>query len=542
MAFNVSYLLELKNRYSSQANKIASDTKKLTKNFDGIQRKLKNVGGRLDSIGSKMTTRITAPITAVGVASAISFGNFEEGLSSVLTLLDGTQAATFANDLNKVARNAIRAGFTTEDATKALFDSVSALGAGSEALETFVEAQKLAIGGSASLSISVDGITSLVNAYGKETTKASDVATAFFAAQRGGKTDVALLASNVGKVAPSAKAAGVGFKTLLATMAQLTLGGLSTEMATTGLRGAINALVKPSDDAKKVLNALGIASNATELRSQGLVNTLAKLADIAKKNPNLLARMIPEVEARTAVSALGTKEIGNLRKILQGINEDIKNGTGLTDAFAKKNNIFNQSMRRLRGSMTSIGIVFGNILAPAITSVGKLIGTAATNFEQFAANNPKLAKLAVIIAGLLAVMGPLAVAVGAIAISFAAISAPVLITLGAIAAITLAIATLIVFWDDLKQAMQNIVDFWTSDLSTIMGGISEALSGVGSFFGFGDTEINKNVNIAAQSAAGKGRIDGKIVVEAPNGGLKRVESTTSGNAIGNLGLNTAAAL
>lgn len=594
MAFNVSYILSLKNRYSAQSRKIGADTVKLNRKFKTFQKTLKGVGDRLNNIGSKMSTRVTLPIVAAGVAASVAFGNFEEGLSSVLTLLDGSQTANYAQDLNRVARNSIRAGFASQDATKALFDSVSALGANKAALNAFNEAQKLAIGGSASLSISVDGITSLMNAYGKETTKAGDVATAFFAAQRGGKTDVSLLARNVGKVAPVAKAAGVGFKTLLATMAQLTLGGLSTEAATTGLRGALNALVKPSKEAEQILKAVGIAYNANTLKSIGLVNTLAKLAEIAKKNPNLLAKMIPEVEARTAVAALGGKQIANLRNILAGINRDIANGTGLTDAFAKKNTIFNQSMRRLGGSMTSIGIIVGTIIAPAITKVAAMIGRAATGFEKFAANNPKLSQLAIILAGLLALVGPLAVGIGAVAIGFSLISAPVLITIGAITALGLAFAASLVWADKFAEILPLI----KLGLSAILLGVSlifgpfavagaaigiliahfeelkNAIGGVASFLGFGDSEIsivstekkqinqkvdikqrqinqnvdikqrqpNKTVDIAARGArAANGRIDGNININAPKGVVKSVESKTSGLGV-NLGLNTASAL
>ena len=518
MAFNVSYIYSIKDKFSAQAERIKSKTEGISKSFKTLQNRVARVSQKFDKLGKNLSLKVTTPIVAAGAAAAVMFGNFEEGLGNTLTLLDSNSPIGFAKKLEGVAKAGIKAGFSTEDTTKALFDSVSALGAGQEALAAFGTAQKLAIGGAASLSISVDGLTSIMNAYGKETTSANDVANAFFSAQKGGKTTVAALASNVGKVAPSAKAAGIGFKTLLATMAQLTLGGLSTEMATTGLRGAINSLVKPSAEAEKLLKRSGIAANATQLQSQGLVNTLSKLAALAKKNPNLIAKMIPEVEARTAIAALGEKEIGNLRGIIANINKDIAEGTGLTDAFAKKNAELNRNVAKAAGNLKIMAITAGAIMAPTIKKIAGFIGAATEKFVKFAETNPKLAKLVVVIAALGAAIGPLLVAAGLIGAAFAAISIPALLVAAGIAAITAAVATLITFWDEAKGAVSGII------------------SSISSFVGFGG---GGSPGVASQTNTNNSRLDGEITVNAPPGVVGGIESRQSGANIGNLGLGLA---
>ncbi len=550
MAFNVSYIYQIKDKFSATAAKIKSKTDSIAKSFGKLQDRVGKVSKKFDSLGKNLSLKITTPIVAAGTAAAVMFGKFEEGLGNTLTLLDSTAPEGFAQKLEKVAKSGIKAGFSIEDTTKALFDSVSALGTGQEALDAFDTAQTLAIGGAASLSISVDGLTSIMNAYGKETTKANDVANAFFSAQKGGKTTVAALASNVGKVAPSAKAAGIGFKTLLATMAQLTLGGLSTEEATTGLRGAINSLVKPSKEAEKLLRATGIASSATELQSAGLVNTLSKLAALAKRNPDLIAKMIPEVQARTAIAALGEKEIGNLRGIIANINADIAKGTGLTEAFALKNKELNRVMARLAGNIKIAAIEIGAVMAPTIERVAIFIGKATDKFVKFSETHPQLTKLVLVIAGLAAVVGPLLVAVGLAGAAFALLSVPVLITTGVIAGIGIAIAAVIVFWNDLKQAMQNVLDFWSGGFisgAIKMGStIKDIVSSIPDFF-TGDGEANINVNqtggagIASQTLTNNARIDGEIRVNAAPGTVQSIASRMTGANIGGLGLNMAGA-
>jgi TP901 family phage tail tape measure protein len=539
MAFNVSYIYTLKDKVSQTAKRVRVNFRLIDKEIGRAASRIEKFNKKIKNfkkVGRDLSTKVSLPVAAAGTAAALMFGKFEEGLGNTLTLLDSTAPEGFAKRLEGIAKGGIRAGFSIEDTNKALFDSVSALGANNFALKAFRTAQKLARGGAASLSVSVDGITSIMNAYGKETTIASNIANAFFSAQKGGKTTVAALASNVGKVVPSAQAAGIGFKKLLATMAQLTLGGLSTEMATTGLRGAINSLVKPSKEAEELLRKHGIASNAVQLRSQGLTKTLSKLAAIAKKNPNLISKMIPEQEARVAIDALTkTGAIANLQKIVSNINKDIKEGTGLTDAFAKKNAEMNTTIAKAAGNLKIMAVTAGAIMAPAITRLANIIALASQKFTEFAQQHPKLTKFGLVILGVVAAVGPLIVAVGLMGAMFAAFSVAAALVAAKVALIGLAVAGVIAFWDDLKIAMENVLNFWSGGF---INGLKEAASIVGGLLGGGDIGINGG-GVAAQTMTSNARLDGQITVNAPPGTVRSVESKMTGAPIGDLGLGLA---
>lgn len=344
-----------------------------TKQIEGKVNTLKTSFMDVAKVGAIAFAGISA-----GIISTIKpFSEFEKGVTNVFTLLGKTELNNFGSDLKKVAKDAIGMGFAIEDSNKALFDTVSALGAGAKSLKTFTIAQKLAIGGVTSLSVSVDGLTSVINAYGKETVVASDVANAFFSAQKAGKTTVGELAANVGKIAPIAKQAGIGFKTLLATMSQLTLGGLSTEEASTALKGAIAGLLKPTEQAISVMKKYNIPIGASALKSADFTEVLKKLAIAAKENPDALAEMIPNIRALTAVGALGEAEIENLRKTIVNINSDIENGTGLNEAYAKQLETFSFAIKLLVGNLNVLRISFGAFFAeklkPAIQIVTDFI-------------------------------------------------------------------------------------------------------------------------------------------------------------------------
>jgi TP901 family phage tail tape measure protein len=346
--------------------KTSSSAQRLSRNMALLSRVSKRVGQNMQDAGNKITSKFSLPAAAGMTGVIASFSTFEKGLTNVLTLLDDEAIKNLGPQLKSASLAAVDAGFTIGDANKALFDTISALGGSEKSLEAFSLAQKLAIAGVTDLSIASDGLTSVMNAYGKEVTDANEVANAFFSAQRGGKTTVEELANNIGKVAPAAKLAGVGFKELLSAVAQLTLGGLSTEQATTSLSSALASLIKPSKEAEKVLKKFKVPFGATQIKAKGLQFTLEKLAIATKKNPDALAEMIPSVEALRAIGGLTSKELANMDKIIKSINKDIKEGTGLNSAYAKQQSTVSRMFSELTGEFKVFLTAVGDAISPII--------------------------------------------------------------------------------------------------------------------------------------------------------------------------------
>ena len=510
MAFNVSYIYEAVDKFSAPVAR-------MKQSLGGLNNQIGSTGKRIKALGKSMSVQLTAPIAAVEFAAVRSFGNLEEGLTNVFTLLSSADRAQMQQPLTAAANAALDMGFSIDDATKSLFDSVSALGANKQAIDAYEAAQRLAIGGVTTMSVSLDGITSIMNAYGKETTSATDVATAFFAAQRGGKTTVEALATNIGRLAPVAKMAGVDFKELLSMTAQLTLGGLSTEEATTALRGAIAGLIRPTGEAAKILKMAGVPVGATELRAKGLRFALERLAKVAKVAPDAIAQMIPDIRALTAVSSLGEEQLKSFDSILSGVSDDIRNSTGLNEAYTMQMKTFNKATSKLGGSLTMLGVTFGSVLAPGISFVADVLKTAATWLTGFITAHPVIAKTVGVLATMLAVAGPLLVIIGAIAIAAGLISLPMLAVGAAIVGVTAAIVAAIEYWDDLVAAFNDAGD-WVKNM-----------------LGFGG-----DVNIAANQQM-NGAVDVNVNVAGPPGAIENVASKANGPAIGNLGVNMAGA-
>jgi len=369
MAFDTSFIINLKDNLSPELRKISNNLENTERKVAGSTGKMggafKRLSSKIDLAGSSMRAlKISSTAVAAGAAaSVVAFSNMEKGLVNVKTLLDKNTLAKFSDDLENMQNKAVMAGFSIEDTNKALFDNVSAIGMSASAINVFEQAQILAKAGVTDLGIAIDGVTSVVNAYGKETTNAKFVANAFFTAQKAGKTTVEELASTIGNVASNAKLAGLTLEETLATISALTTGGMSTSVAVTGLKGAIAALIKPSKESEKYLRAMNIPFGAANIKAEGFTNVLKRLIEATKiYGTDALAKAIPAQEAFTAISALGEQQLALLNNTILNINKDFRDGTGMLEAYGMQIDTTADKWSKFTGSIKSVSSSFGKMI------------------------------------------------------------------------------------------------------------------------------------------------------------------------------------
>jgi len=382
---------------------------------------LNKFNSKLNRLSKTVSLKVSTPLIALEGIALKTFSEMEKGLTDITNLIDkGEGFKKYEDDLKGVQELAIEMGFAIDDVNKSLFDNVSALGQGDIALESYAEAQKLAIGGNAQLAETVDGITSIINAYGKETAVASDISNAFFTAQQKGKTTVSELANNIGKVAPIAKSAGIGFKELLATMSTLTLGGLSTDEATTSLRATISSLVKPTKEAEKVLRSLGVPVGALELQEKGLGFALSQLSEAQKDNADILAQAIPNIRALTGVTSFSADKLEILRNTQEKMNRDIKDGTGLNEAYTDSLDDFSIIAKQTYGATKTLVNEIGVLLVDGLDlkQLFKDLGETAKDLKTYIKEmSPEMKTTALAITGIATVVPPAIVGVTGFAAS-----------------------------------------------------------------------------------------------------------------------------
>ena len=372
---------------------LEAQIKNLEKGLDTVNKKLKGVGDQsnkstqqvnrnFDSVRQKtqkFAAYFGAAIGGVAVVGAIkksidAMKEFEQTFTNVLTLMSAAERKQFGGFMKEGSLNLMRQyGFAIQDVNKALFDSVSAGIKAGESIAFMNAAAKLAIAGVTSLGVAVDGMTSIMNAYGLSTKDAERVSAAFFTGQKYGKTTVEELANNIGKLAPITASAGISFQEMLSAMALLTSVGISTEEATTGLRATITALIAPGTEAQKTFSSLGIETGLVALKQNGLGKTLLQVAKAAKTNEDQLVEMIPNIRALTAITALGEKALIKYEDILKQVNEDYGEGSSMMEAYILQQNTVAIALRRIGGAVKANMVALGETFGPLIRGLANVV-------------------------------------------------------------------------------------------------------------------------------------------------------------------------
>lgn len=362
---------------------------------DGVSPVFRNMTSSSKKFDNSMNSGITktkaslmslkASLTAVGVAiTAVAtavpvktFADWQKGINNVYGLMSQNEIQQYGKKIEELSKNAIRHGVSVEDTNKALFDTISAMGVSEKSFEAYNQALVLAKGGNTDLATAVSGLTAIMNAWGQANTDATSAANAMFTAQKYGVTTVGELAGSIGQIAPTARAAGVSMEETLATMAALTKGGMATADATTALRATMTAFIKPSKEASETLQKYGIASDLVQLRQQGLATTLSKLIKLQKQHPAEIAKAIPNIRALNGVLSMNEERMQDVEKILTSVQADIKNGTGLKEAFERMTSgdasVMADTMGALNLAMIQAGKLISPILMPLVKAFGDLV-------------------------------------------------------------------------------------------------------------------------------------------------------------------------
>ena len=346
-----------------------------------------NITGNLQSIGTVALGAVTAGLAAAGVAvgafatqSLNAFTSFEQGISEVFTLLPGITADAMEAMESDVQSFMVSTGRLSEETLPALYQALSA-GVPQDNVFEFLElANKAAIGGVTDLETAVDGITSVINAYGSDVLSATQASDLMFTAVRLGKTTFEELSASLFNVVPVASAVGVGFEDITAALATITAQGVPTSVATTQLRQLFVELSDAGTDVGEVFEQIaGQSFTAFMEAGNDTGDALRLLTDYAEEAGIPIQQLFGSVEAGQAVLALTS---GNMAVFNSNL-EAMGNASGATEtAFDQMNDTLQFSINLLRSRFQSVLISTGRILAPFLIPLVDTFSLLLVIFED----------------------------------------------------------------------------------------------------------------------------------------------------------------
>lgn len=351
--------------------KVEADVNNINKGVGELNKRVNN----FTTNAEKGFSSITASLTKFGLAMqglqqglnilnnlVLPVRNFEKGMAEVNTLLNVSNEQF--NELNdSVISLSKNVGESADSLAGGLYQVVSAGVDAGESIEFLTLASRGAVAGVTDTKTAVDGITSVLNAYGMESSEAGRISDILFTTIKQGKTTFAELSQNLGMVVPVASTMGIQFEEVAGAFATLTKSGLNTAMTSTALSGAITELANPISNASKLFEELTGNTAKASLDANGLIATIEKLGQASEE------QLISSFGRQGARAILVMT--GNLN-VAKADLEEMQNSVGATDvAFQKMTQTLDFQSNVLRANWNAVLIEAGTRVLPVLNSALK---------------------------------------------------------------------------------------------------------------------------------------------------------------------------
>jgi TP901 family phage tail tape measure protein len=343
----------------------------------GLSEGTSRVQGSLSALGvswsqlGMIVTAYGAAVTAALSLSTKSAAEFGTGIAKIASL-----GAKDLEGMEKAAKDAaIAVGGELGDATEGIYQALSA-GIPENNIYEFIQKAAIAAAGSqATLTDAVDLGTTIVNAFGTSAQKAFDQAAV---AAMVGKTELDLMAGSIGQVAATFANLEGNSDQLFASIAALTLQGVQTSEAMTGIKATLSALATPTDKAMEAAKLLGVEFDITKMKTMGFTQYLRYLYKTAEdtKQLGILPLMFP-MEALNTVLILGGKGAKIAADSLQMMNKEGSASKEMFDRLVAADPSF--AFRQLKTEVNLLWIELGKQLLPVMKD---LVDTSRPYIQQ----------------------------------------------------------------------------------------------------------------------------------------------------------------
>lgn len=421
------------NRAVSQFNRTEAELKGVTSELERqqaelaqssskwsqLQEKMSNVGTRLQGVGQGMRNvgqslalGLTAPLLAVGAASVKTAADFEGQMSRV-----GAISGATSDELEKLRQSALDLGASSSKSASEVAiaqENLAALGfTANDILSAMPGVISAAEASGADMALTAETMASALNIFGLEASESTRVADILAQTANQSAADINDMSYALKYAGPVAANLGVSMEELSASIGIMTDAGLDGSSAGTALRAGLLALLKPSEENSKKMDALGISMTDANGKFVGIEGVIKNLNDSMKgmtdtqKTATLAALVGTEASSGfLALMKAGPSEIDKMTTALEN-----SEGASAKTAKTMKENL-KGSLEELGGSLETLKITVGNALAPTVLALAEKLQKLA---EWFTNLSPEAQKTTLALAGIAAAIGPLLIAFGAMA-------------------------------------------------------------------------------------------------------------------------------
>ena len=472
--------------------------------------KLQEFGGKVEAAGKKLLP-VTAAIAGLGTAAVVTVADFDESMSKV-SAISGATGDEFEQLREKAREMGEKTKFSASEAADAFQYMAMAGWKTGDMLDGIEGIMNLAAASGEELAVTSDIVTDALTAFGLTAADSGHFADVLAAASSNANTNVSMMGETFKYAAPVAGALGFSVEDVAETIGLMANSGIKASQAGTSLRTMLTSL---AGNVKLSSESMGVMEVATT-NADG---SMRELGDILTDLRFCFSKMTEAEAASNAESIVGKNAMSGFLAVMQAAPADIEklstaidkcDGTSESMAETMQDNL-NGQITILKSQLQELAISFGDMLMPVIRDVVTHI-QGMVDWLNGLSDTQK--KLIMVIALVLAAVGPVLIIIGKIATgigalmslasslgpilgvikgAFAALTGPVGIAIAVIAALTAAFTFLwnncegfrnfwITLWENIKQTsaavIESLVLFFTVSIPGAWNAVIAFFSGI----------------------------------------------------------------
>lgn len=368
--------------------------KELKTSFNGVQKEVDNFSNTFTNKFSKCFANVNQIIGAVnGISAALQSltadsTSFAKSMAIANTMA-GKGSKDFAALKDSVTDLSKEIPLTRDELANGLYQVISNGVPEDNWIDYLRASAKASVGGVADLGEAVKVTSTLIKNYGLSWQDATAIQDKIQLTAKNGVTSFEQMAQALPRVSGNAATLGVSVDDLMATFATLTGVTGNTAEVSTQLAAVFTALVKPSSEATKMAQQMGIEFNAAAIKSAGGFRQFLTQLDASVKGYAQSSGMLSkEVYAKLFGSAESLRALGPLTTQLKdkfAENAEAMKGSAGTidDAFKTMDATGGSTIQKLKnswGELTDHVASAVKVLMPALNFVAT-IGLAFNAFQ-----------------------------------------------------------------------------------------------------------------------------------------------------------------
>jgi TP901 family phage tail tape measure protein len=490
---------------------------RLSKSSAAMKRNLSSLGNGMKSVGVGMTAAITLPVVAFGAAALKTTMEFDKSMNKVQSLSGAT-----GKEFKKLEGQALKLGsatsFSAKEAAEAQAFFAQAGFKTAEIMKAVPAALNLASASQTDLATTSDILSNIMGGFNIKAKDAAKVSDVLAKATARGNINLSMMGETMKDAAPVALKFGASVEEVSALTAKLGDAGIQGSKAGTTLKNMFIRLAAPTSRIKKIMGSLGVETiDKTTGKMRKMTDILVDMNKSFKAKGLSSAKrlaVLNEVFGKRAIAGAGVllnavesidPATGKVTNTVAKLTKELEGATGAADEMRKINEQgLPGAIARLSSAWSGFQIKFmksgiGDMLESIMNKLAEFLGWLSSLSDS-------TLKWIGIIAGVLAVVGPLLVIFGsiiaalplliagfeALSVIFALMSstlvpllislAPFILAAGIIAATGIAIYK---NWSGIKSIFTNLFTDPLAELKD-MAKYAASLAGVAGFFGVGE--------------------------------------------------------